>query len=166
MKFVPAQFDNNEPFGSSFASDVTYYNTDDDEFNLAHDYCVMRLFNPLGSQLGYLGSTSFDDSWRGQDVWINIGYPQDIGGGLEPAWQQYWIEDDDEDDDGQVLETEASLNHGNSGGPFFGWFNDGQVRVIGVVSSETLFNGDFDNSLAGGENMVDLINWARANWPL
>ena len=166
MKFIPHYFDGSEPFGSSFASDLRHYDTDDDEFNMSHDYAIMRLYTPLGSRLGYLGSSSFDDDWRGLDVWYNVGYHEDIAGSERPAWQRYTIEDDYEDDDGQILETEASLEHGSSGGPFFDWFDDGQVRVIGVVGGGTDFDGDADNRLAGGDNMVNLIDWARANWPL
>jgi len=166
MKFVPHSFDGGEPFGSSLATNYTCYGTDDDEFNASHDYAVLRLREPLGNQLGYLGSTSFDDSWRGLDVWFNVGYPADIASAQRPVWQHYPIEDDYEDDDGQILETEASTEHGSSGGPFFDWFDDGHVRVIGVVSSCTTINDDRDNLLAGGDNMTNLIEWARANWPL
>jgi len=165
MKFVPHYFDGSEPFGHSFTSDVRTYGTDDSEFNMSHDYAVMRLYDPLGSQLGFLGYNSFDDDWRGKDVWLNIGYHDDIAGGQRPAWQRYSIEDDYEDDDGQTLETEASLEHGSSGGPFFDWFTDGHIYVVGVVGGGTLFNGDRDNRLAGGDNMLDLIGWARSNWP-
>jgi hypothetical protein len=167
MKFVPAYFDGAEPFGSSFTSNVHYYGTDDGDYNLSHDYAVMRLFTPLGASLGYLGSTEFSDSWRNLDVFINIGSLADVAGAQRPVWQRYWIEDDYEDDDGQILETEASLNHGASGGPFFAWFESGtQIRLIGNVGGETSFNGDRDNSLAGGPNLVSLIDWARANWPV
>jgi len=100
------------------------------------------------------------------NVWSNVGYPIDVGGGQRPAVQTgQSMEDDYEDDSGQYIETEASLNHGNSGGPFFSWFTDGQVRLCSVVSGETTFNGDVDNVLAGGDDMINLISWGRANWP-
>jgi V8-like Glu-specific endopeptidase len=170
MTFVP-NFDSgstpNAPFGSSNVSDLRHYdNESDNEFIVGHDFMLCRLFEPLGQQLGYLGSTSFDDDWRGMQVWHNVGYPIDVGGGTRPAVQvNQSMEDDYEDDDGQYIETEASLNHGNSGGPFFSWFTDGNVRLCSVVSGGATFNGDSDNVLAGGDDMVHLIDWGRSSWP-
>jgi V8-like Glu-specific endopeptidase len=167
MKFTP-NFDNGKsPFGSSFVSDVVWYADESDtEYIVSHDYLVGRLYTPLGKKIGYLGATEFDDDWRDLNVWQNIGYPADIGGAARPVVQfDQSIEDDYEDDDGQYLETEASLNNGNSGGPFFSWFTDGHVRACGVVVGGLTFNSDMDNVLAGGPQMVDLIKWGRATWP-
>ena len=100
--------------------------------------------------------------------WTTVGYPDDFGG--NPAWEDGdTIEDADSHDDGLLLETEASLNHGNSGGPMFGWFNyDNGLHalIIGVASSEGAEGWeppDHDNFAAGGVAMLDLIGWARAN---
>jgi V8-like Glu-specific endopeptidase len=154
------------PFGTSYVSDLRHFDAESDtDYIVGHDFMLCRLYEPLGQRLGYLGSTSFDDDWRGLNVWDNIGYPVDVGGGTRPAVQlNQSMEDDSEDDDGQIIETEASLNNGNSGGPFFSWFTDGQVRLCGVVSAGASFNGDQDNALAGGDDMVHLIDWGRANW--
>jgi len=167
MTFTPHSDSGSAPFGASNVSDLRHYDADSDtEYVTGHDYMLCRLFEPLGQRLGFLGSTSFDDDWRGQQVWHNIGYPFDVGGGTRPAVQvNQSMEDDSEDDDGQILETEAGLNHGNSGGPFFSWFTDGQVRLCSVVSAEFSFGDDRDNALAGGDDMVHLIDWGRSNWP-
>lgn len=170
MTFTP-NFDSsrqpNAPFGASNVSDLRHYDAESDgEYVLGHDFMLCRLYEPLGVRMGYLGATVFADRWRGQGVWHNVGYPFDVGGSNRPAVQfNQSMEDDYEDDDGQYIETEASLNHGNSGGPFFSWFTDGHVRLCGVVSSEQSFDGDRDNALASGDDMIDLINWGRANWP-
>jgi V8-like Glu-specific endopeptidase len=170
MTFAP-HFDSgtnpNSPFGTSYVSDLRHFDAESDtDYIVGHDFMLCRLYEPLGRRLGYLGSTSFDDDWRGMQVWHNVGYPGDVGGGTRPAVQvNQSMEDDYEDDDGQMLETEASLNNGNSGGPFFSWFTDGNVRLCGVVSGGLTFNGDRDNALAGGDDMVHLIDWGRSNWP-
>lgn len=170
MTFAP-HFDSgstpNAPFGSSNVSDLRHYDAESDtDYVVGHDFMLCRLYEPLGRRLGYLGSTSFNDDWRGQQVWHNIGYPFDVGGGTRPAVQvNQSMEDDYEDDDGQILETEASLNNGNSGGPFFSWFTDGQVRLCGVVSGGLTFGDDRDNALAGGDDIVHLIDWGRSNGP-
>jgi len=170
VNFVP-HFDSgsspSDPFGSSFVSDLAHYDAEsDNDYVVGHDFMLCRLYEPLGQQLGYLGATSFDDSWRGLQVWHNIGYPADLFDGSRPAVQiNQSMEDDSEDDDGQIIETEASLYYGNSGGPFFSWFTDGNVRLCSVVSADAAFNGDVDNALAGGDDMVNLIIWGRSNWP-
>ena len=170
MKFSP-HFDSAdmpvEPFGESNVSDLRAYSTDGDstEYTVSHDFMLCRLYEPLGQNLGYLGATSYSGDWDGLQVWQNIGYPIDVGGGSQPAVQfnQSMI-DDDNDDGGQIVETNATLNHGNSGGPFFSWFTDGDVKLCGVVSG-ALTGAINANGLAGGDEMVDLIKWGRTNWP-
>ncbi len=167
MTFTPNSDQGSAPFGSSNVSDLRHYDDESDtEYVVGHDFMLCRLYEPLGAQIGYLGATTFDDDWRGWGVWHNVGYPIDVGGGQRPAVQvNQSMEDDSEDDSGQIIETEASLNHGNSGGPFFSWFTDGHVRLCSVVSGEASFDGDKDNVLAGGDDMISLIEWGRANWP-
>ncbi|MFF0747952.1 trypsin-like serine peptidase [Streptomyces sp. NPDC004267] len=167
VSFAPEYDNGNGAFGASDVSDLRHYDAEsDDDYRVGHDYMLCRLFEPIGVHCGYLGSTVFADSWRGQQVWANVGYPKDVGGGQRPAvqWGQS-MEDDYEDDNGQIIETEASLNHGNSGGPFFSTFDDGNTRLCGVVSGEGSFDGDVDNALASGEDMVALIDGGRADWP-
>ena len=168
MTFTPNADLGTAPFGSSSVSDLRHYDDESDaDYVAGHDFMLCRLYEPLGARIGYLGATIFNDDWRGLGVWDNIGYPGDVGGGQRPAVQfNQSMEDDSEDDSGQIIETEASLNHGNSGGPFFSWFTDAHVRLCSVVSSETSFSGDFDNALAGGDDMISLIEWGRANWPV
>ncbi|MEO8829025.1 trypsin-like peptidase domain-containing protein [Lapillicoccus sp.] len=167
MTFTPNFDSGNAPFGSSNVSDLRHYDSESDtQYIVGHDFMLCRLFEPMGQHLGFIGASTFDDDWRGMNVWSNVGYPIDVGGGQRPAVQTgQSMEDDYEDDSGQYIETEASLNHGNSGGPFFSWFTDGHVRLCSVVSGETSFNGDVDNVLAGGDDMINLISWGRANWP-
>jgi V8-like Glu-specific endopeptidase len=167
IKFVPLYFDGTAQLGvSSFVSDTHWYTRDDTDFNVSHDYMALRLYEPLGQQLGYFGTNTFADDWRGLRVFTGVGYPIDIGGSKRPVVQfNWWMEDDYEDDDGQILETEASLEHGESGGPFFAWWPNNDPRIVGVVAAGGSFGDDRDNALGGGPNLVDLVDWARANWP-
>jgi hypothetical protein len=136
-----------------------------------HDYMVCRLFDPLGTRLGFFGSQEYTDRWNGLGVWASVGYPGDFQSGLRPAVQvPTIIEGRNTAGGGQALETEADLWYGASGGPFWAWFDIGggnrTPRIIGVVMGEyDVTSGDDDNSLSDGVDMVHLIDWARANWP-
>ncbi|WP_227243315.1 trypsin-like serine peptidase [Paraburkholderia caribensis] len=166
IKFVPHYYDGAEPFGSSYVSDTRYYATD----AVYQDYMVCRLFDPLGSTLGYFGSQEYVDRWNGLSVWASVGYPADFQSAQRPALQlPSVIEGSGAGGGGLALETEADLWHGASGGPFWAYFEDEgrmQARIVGVVHGEfDVSPNDDDNSLSGGADMVHLIDWARANWP-
>jgi V8-like Glu-specific endopeptidase len=173
VRFVPAYFNGSSLFGAgveSYVSDARGYNTG----GTGYDWAILRLYNPLGVSLGYMGYNGYSDSWNDLPVWSNIGYPGDIDNAEEPAFQQgFTINDTDGDSNGgEELETEnCDLNHGNSGGPCFAWFNNGtDPRVVGVVSSqETEYKFPFstrnDNVFASGDGMTSLCAWGRANWP-
>ncbi|MGW5108891.1 hypothetical protein [Nocardia sp. NPDC004123] len=159
--------DPNAPFGSSNVSDLAHYNGGrDTEYGAGHDFMLCRLFEPMGHRLGFLGATSFADNWRGLQVWHSIGYPADMGGGTRPAvWINQSVEHDHEDDDDWYIEAGASLDDGDASEIFFSWFDDGDVRLCGVVSGAESVDGDLDHALASGDDMVSLINWGRATWP-
>jgi V8-like Glu-specific endopeptidase len=169
MRFVPAYFNGTSLFGAgveSFVSDARGYDTG----GTGYDWAILRLYEPLGSSLGYFGYNSYSNDWNGLPVWSNIGYPGDIDNAEEPAFQQgFTINDTDGDSNGgEELETEnCDLNHGNSGGPMFAWWNNGtDPRIVGVVSSEeTEDKSRNDNVFASGDGFVNLCAWGRANWP-
>jgi hypothetical protein len=75
----------------------------------------------------------------------------------------------DDKNGGEELETEnCDLNHGNSGGPIFAWWNNGtDPRLIGVVSSQETEDSPprNDNVFASGDGFVNLCAWGRTNWP-
>jgi hypothetical protein len=174
IQFTPHYFDGMTPFGTSFVSNNEFYQfTGDTGFDLAHDYMVCRLFEPLGDQIGFFGAEEYTEDWNDDEVWASVGYPGDLAGGERPFVQvNCSIEDSDGSGDGQTLETEADLNHGDSGGPFWAWFDNGDPRIIGVTSDEVDFgtnyvvtvSHDLDNSVSGGKDMIELIRWARQNW--
>jgi V8-like Glu-specific endopeptidase len=131
-----------------------------------YDWAILRLDQPLGDLIGYMGYNSYDDSWEGQPYWTIVGYPE----GLGPFWQGgISIRDDDEDDNGgQEFESEdADTEDGDSGGPMFGWWNN-DPRIIGVVSGLATefvpFENQVNHIIAGGPGLHDLISWGRSIW--
>ncbi len=170
MRFVPAYFNGSSLFGAgveSYVSDARGYNIG----GTGYDWAILRLYEPLGNSLGYYGYNSYSTSWNNLPVWSNIGYPGDIDNAEEPAFQQgFTINDTDGDSNGgEELETEnCDLNHGNSGGPMFAWWNNGtDPRIVGVVSSQEIEDGSrHDNVFASGDGFVNLCAWGRSNWPL
>jgi len=169
MRFVPAYFNGSSLYGpgvESYVSDVSGYDTG----GTGYDWAILRLYEPLGTSLGYFGYNSYSTDWNNLPVWSNIGYPGDIDNSDEPAFQQgFSINDTDGDrNGGEELETEnCDLNHGNSGGPMFAWWSNGtDPRVVAVVSSQETENGSTkDNVFASGDGFVNLCEWGRSNWP-
>jgi V8-like Glu-specific endopeptidase len=175
MRFVPAYFNGASLFGAgveSYVSDARGYDTGGSV--TGYDWAILRLYQPLGHSLGYFGYNSYSDSWNDLPVWANIGYPGDIDNAQEPAFQQgFTVNDTDGDSNGgEELETEnCDLNHGNSGGPIYAWWNNGtDPRIVGVVSGEETeyqfpFSTRNDNVFASGDGFANLCAWGRSNWP-
>src|SRR5690606_23095005 len=142
------------------------------------DWAVCRLYEPLGSYLGYFGYNGYSDSWEDKPYWCIIGYPGAIAGASRPSCQGSVTSDDTDGDSngGLEIETKADLTPGNSGGPMFGWWN-GDPRAIGVVSGQEeewspgfwpweWGNIELTNVIAGGSGFTNLMAWGRTNWPL
>jgi V8-like Glu-specific endopeptidase len=135
------------------------------------DYAVLRLYNPLGTWLGYYGWKTYDSGWNGGDYWWLAGYPFDIAGAASPSYQAgIPVLDDDSDSGGLELEHHGDTASGDSGGPFWGFWDDGPY-VVGTTSGhETIsgpsWTGGEDNNIAaGGGALSNLLSWARSNWP-
>ncbi|HXA30147.1 MAG TPA: trypsin-like serine protease [Candidatus Angelobacter sp.] len=175
IRFVPAYVNGTSLFGAgveSYVSDARGYDVHGNV--TGYDWAILRLYEPLGQSLGYFGYNTYSDSWNDLNVWSNIGYPGDVDNAQEPAFQQgFSINDTDGDSNGgEELETEnCDLNHGNSGGPVFAWWNNGtDPRIVGVVSGEEtewkpLFSTRNDNVFASGGGFANLCAWGRSNWP-
>jgi len=173
MLFVPASYDGSSLYGAgvqSYVSDVQGYNVNGNV--TGYDWAICRLYEPLGASLGYFGYNGYSSSWNNTGYWSNIGYPGDIDNAQRPAFQSgFTIDDTDGDSNGgEELETEnADLNHGNSGGPIFGWWGN-DPRIVGVVSGQETewdwFSQNNDNVFASGDGFTNLCAWGRTTWPL
>jgi hypothetical protein len=173
IQFVPAYYDGVSLYGAGVQSDVSDAIGYDNAGNVSgYDWAVLRLFEPLGSWLGYFGVNGYSEAWNDQPYWSIIGYPSDVAGGMRPSFQGgITVGDVDSDSHGGAeLESDtADLTDGNSGGPMFGWWGD-DPRIVGVVSGgeEYSFLGatfDRDNIMAAGTGFTGLCIWGRSNWP-
>jgi V8-like Glu-specific endopeptidase len=135
------------------------------------DYAVLRLYEPLGVHLGYYGWKTYDSAWTGGDYWWLAGYPFDIAGAASPSYQSgIAVLDQDSDGGGLEIEHHGDIASGDSGGPFWGFWDEGPY-VVGTCSGhETVggpsWTGGEDNNIAaGGDALSSLLHWARATWP-
>lgn len=169
--FVAGYYDGSSTAGAGGQSWITNaHGWDPGGQVVAHDMAVLRLQDPLGSWLGYLGSKAYADNWQDGKYWHLVGYPSAVTS-ERPSWQGgIAVLDDDEDGDAQELEHHGDDTGGDSGGPFFGFWNDGPY-AIGTVSGYEVISGflgigDEDNNItAGGPALNSIIHYARDNWP-
>jgi V8-like Glu-specific endopeptidase len=137
------------------------------------DYAVLRLYEPLGTYLGYFGWKTYDSSWDGGDYWWLAGYPFDIAGAQSPSFQNgIAVLDQDSDSSGGLeIEHQGDIASGDSGGPFWGNWADGFPYVVGTTSGHESIGGPSwtggeDNNIeAGGNALSNLLHWGRATWP-
>lgn len=88
-----------------------------------------------------------NSDWNGQPWWVLAGYPVDVADGEVPSIQWPFSSFDPDGDSYGGLEietTEADISGGNSGGPMFGWFGDGDPRIAGErrFHDPFFFSGD------------------------
>jgi len=169
--FVAAYYDGKPAVGAGGQSWVTLaHGYDPHNSVVAHDMAVLRLNDPLGSWLGYFGIKAYDDSWEGGSYWTLVGYPVAVTS-ERPSWQAgIRVLDDDEDGDAQELEHHGDDTGGDSGGPFFGMWEDGPYAIGTVSGYETVSGflgiGSEDNNIvAGGPALNALVQYARDSWP-
>lgn len=173
MLFVPAYYDGQSLHGAgvqSYVSDARGYEVHGHP--TGYDWAVLRLYEPLGTSLGYFGYNGYSDSWNNQPWWDLVGYPGAIANAMRPSFQgQITIGDTDSDSNGgEELESDtADVTPGDSGGPLFGWWGN-DPRIVGVVSGEEemtflWWTWDKDNIMASGSGFTGMCAWGRTNWP-
>lgn len=165
MLFVPGYFDGQPvPLVDSYVSDYRGWNTDDGVS--AWDFAILRLYDPLGDQLGWFGAKPYIKRWQDKPYWSLIGWPSAIAGGQRPSWQGgISVLDDDADRHALEIEHHGDTSDGNSGGPLYGFWPDGFPYVIGAHSGYDADDREDNNIAAGGLAMVELIHWAKQNLP-
>jgi len=165
MRFVPAYRDAVEPFGSSYVRRFYGVRHDDGD----SDYVICELYEPLGQMCGWMGSWgSSNDEFYENRGWDSVGYPVNFFGGQRPAveWNVTPEEADEDDREVRISFSSPFTSPGWSGGPLFGWVNEG-FRVVGISrgTHSPVFGSD-EAIFTGGLHMVDLIRYGLANWPV
>lgn len=166
VRFRPAYYAPSEPFGDAWAIRTYYkYKVNGPTIDWVegmYDYVVCVLDRPIGNWTGWMGGKGYTDSWDGGAYWSHIGYPGDLTGGNRPTFEGsisldgvWW-----EPDSHEAMSHRADVWPGQSGGPFFGWWNN-LPYTVGVQSSQN----SSENNASGGQDLVDLILKARSEYP-
>lgn len=175
MLFIPAFFDGASVYGpgaQSFASNFVYLGGT----GAAHDVAVLRLSDPLGTQLGWMDIFdyySFSGQWGpASGLFVKTAYPADVAMGARPSKQEN-IQLVSAVPDGNSLEFrhQGDVEGGTSGSPLWNWFeNPPGVRtpkVEGVNSGAfaDTKTGEKYNVDAGGWPIQSIVDFARSFWP-
>ena len=118
MQFIPAYYDGSSLAGAgatSWVSDAHGWNTNNTV--AAHDMAVLRLYDPVGSDLGWFGSKVYNRAWQGGGYWELTGYPGAVANAQRPSYEAgIAVLDDDSDSDALELEHHGDVTAGDSGG--------------------------------------------------
>ncbi len=171
MQFIPAYYNGASILGAGVYSYVQSYRGNSGADSKAWDHLLLKLYDPIGSSIGWMGTRTYNDDWEDNNVWTLVGYPGAVAGANQPSWQGgISFHDDDGDGDAMELETDnGDSSPGDSGGPFFAQWDDGP-HIVGVDSGgeeeyQFPFSSQQNNIAAGGKAIVDLVLWGQANWP-
>lgn len=176
MTFTPMQYDTSTPFGSAYVTRIYLWlqvNGADgiQSLEAAFDYVVCVLNTNLGDTTGWMGSRAYSSDWNGQAVWAHIGYPGDIGGGMQPVYTTNGAMDStvSESTGGRSSFRVMHRNDiwpGQSGGPYFGWWpNETFPRVVASQSAQNWGMAGGPNAAGGGGPLPELIIYATTVEP-
>ena len=178
VKFTPAYYAGDEPFGHAWGTRVIYWDRPDGSDGLsdqetAFDYAVVVLDRNMGDLTGFAGYRTYSSSWNDGKYWQQIGYPGDLTGGQRPAFFSPGVvtSAQSKSTSGQTGYVLGHFNDnapGHSGGPHWGWWGDEPwPRVVGVESVEAANPGtdtSGDNEAGGGPALASLVAYARSNY--
>lgn len=165
VRFIPAYFDGDAPFGEVYANHIYWYVKEDgdgliSDHEAKYDYVVVVLDRKLGKKTGWMGARGYDDAWDNLDVWSHVGYPGDMNNGQRPTWQGSFPIDGT-DAPAQSILHKADVYPGQSGGPIFGfWEGDVGPRAVAVQS----WHNPHNNGASGSMDMRDLVALARTEF--
>jgi V8-like Glu-specific endopeptidase len=169
IHFVPGYFDGSSTVGlASWTEAYRAITISPGEETQDRDISILKLYNPLGDALGWMGMRTYHDDWEDQSVWALVGYP-DITAGERPTFQTgIAVIDDDPSGDFMEIEHRGDASDGNSGGPLWSQWSDGPY-LVGVHSGSELkmvgpIVAEDNNVAAGGRGMVNLANQLEAEW--
>ena len=179
VKFTPAFFNGDAPFGVAWATRVIYWTRVDGSNGLsdtetAFDYVVLVLDRNMGDLTGYPGYRTYNSSWNNGNYWQQLGYPSDLSGGQRPSFFGSGAvtsvgSHSTVGQEGFVLGHFIDTVGGHSGGPYWGWWEgEPWPRVVGDDSTSPNTPGTGttgDNEAGGGPALSALITWARTNYP-
>jgi len=178
LRFTPLYFDGSAPFGLTYGTRIYWWlkvDTDGDGLigstETAFDYVVVVLDRRLGDTTGWMGSRGYNTAWNGGNYWAHIGYPGDIAGGQRPTFIGYQDFDDTFEEstmsrDSYGIKHKIDVWPGQSGGPYFGWWEgESWPRVVGIQSTENWGGTGGPNTCGGGNPLSELINYARTVEP-
>lgn len=176
LKFTPLLFDTSEPFGHAFATTIYSWNKADPSDGIsadecAFDYVVCVLDARLGDVTGWMGSRGYSTDWDGGDYWGHVGYPNDLAGGVRPAFIGYQAMDSTftrsvGGRDSFGIKHRIDVIPGQSGGPYFGWWaNEPWPRVVSTQSAQQWGGATGPNTCGGGNPLPELVNDARTAEP-
>jgi len=166
VRFRPAYFAPSEPFGDAWAIKIYFKfkvkGPIIDSTEEMFDYVVCVLDNNIGNSTGWMGSKGYTDSWDGGTYWSHVGYPGGLTAGNKPTFQKNISLDGAawEDDSHESMFHRADVEPGQSGGPFFGYW-DNKPYVAATQSGQT----SAQNNASGGQDLVDLILRALRDFP-
>ena len=176
VKFTPSYFDGSAPFGFAYATKIyswSQVNGSDgvDTNESAFNYVVCVLDSRIGDLTGWMGSKGYSTDWNGSAYWSHIGYPSDMAGGQRPSFIGDGVIDST-DNGSSSGRTSLMMSHkidvipGQSGGPFFGWWDREEwPRVVGIQSTEQFGGSNGPNTCGGGNPLAELINYVRTVEP-
>jgi V8-like Glu-specific endopeptidase len=168
VQFRPAYFAPSAPAGEAWGS-TTYFKVKVDPPSIdsneeQFDYAVVVLNKNIGDLTGWMGARSYTDAWDGQPAWTHVGYPEDLTAGNRPIYTANISLDGDnsQDDAHEIMRHKGDVDIGQSGGPFFGWWDEDKLPY--VVAVQSWQNSNY-NGASGGADLVDLVTQARTEFP-